>query len=325
MKTNSLAAAAAKIQGNGENAVAKTEKKPLAPSVVVGNLLAKYQDAIKDSLPSVMTAERFSRIATSVIANNPKLMQAVAESPRTLVASLLTCAQLGIEPNTPLGQGYILPYQNFNKATQRKEMQCSFQLGYQGLIDLCYRSGEVSMIRARVIHEKDEYEYEEGLTPVLNHKPFRGADAGKPIAYYAVFETKSGAKGFAFMWYEQVLAHAKQYSKTFDSRTGKFYGPWDSDFDAMSKKTVLIQALKYAPKKTEFARQILTDSTTKSSFAKDMTEVPSDDYIEAEAEILPDAPAPESGQPQEDEAAPAKAAEAVKPNSDGELDLQDVR
>lgn len=131
MKTNSLAATAAKIQGatptgNGNTPPAK---KVLPPTIVVGNLLAKYKDAIRDSLPSVMTAERFSRIATSVIANSPKLMQAVAEAPRTLMSALFTCAQLGIEPNTPLGQGYILPYQNTNRVTGKKEMQCSFQLG----------------------------------------------------------------------------------------------------------------------------------------------------------------------------------------------------
>lgn len=186
----------------------------------------------------------------------------------------------------------------------------------QGLIDLCYRSAEVTTIRAVIIHEKDEYEYEEGLDPILKHKPYRGADAGRPIAYYAVFKTKSGATGFAFMWYEQVLAHAKQYSKTYDEKQDRFYGPWDTDFDSMAKKTVLIQALKYAPKKSEFARQILTDSTTKSDFSKDMTEVPNDDYID----VPPDQPAE---QPAEDAAA-TPPAEGDK-SDDGEINLADVK
>lgn len=133
MKTNSLAAQAAKIQGNGgasaANDPAKTEKKILPPSVVVGNMLTKYKDAIKQALPSVLTPERFTRIATNVIAASPKLMQAVVEAPQTLIAALMNCAQLGIEPNTPLGQGFILPYLNKDKATGNKVMQCQFQLG----------------------------------------------------------------------------------------------------------------------------------------------------------------------------------------------------
>lgn len=134
MKTNSLAAQAAKIQGNASgasaaNAPAKAEKKILPPSVVVGNMLTKYKDAIKQALPSVLTPERFTRIATNVIAASPKLMQAVVEAPQTLIAALMNCAQLGIEPNTPLGQGFILPYLNKDKATGNKVMQCQFQLG----------------------------------------------------------------------------------------------------------------------------------------------------------------------------------------------------
>lgn len=315
MKSNSLAEQAAKISKPATNnaaatgALAKTEqKKVLPPTVVVGNLLAKYKDAINDALPSVMTPERFSRIATSVIANNPKLMQAVSESPRTLVSALLTCAQLGIEPNTPLGQGYLIPYRNYNKVTKQYEMQVNFQLGYQGVIDLCYRSGEVTMIRSVVIHEKDDYEYQEGLHPVLTHRPYRGADAGKPIAYYGVFQTKSGASGFAFLWNEQVLAHAKQYSKSYDADKGAFSGPWATDFDSMAKKTVILQALKYAPKKSDFARALATDSTTKSAFAKDMTEVPNDDYIDAEIIKEPAKPAGKEG-----DAADNKDAQPAKP------------
>ena len=289
MENRTLKEAAAKINAAKaqSTAVAKTgEKKILAPSVVVGNLIAKYDEAIRQALPSVLTPERFTRIATNAIANNPKLMQAVSESPRTLVAALMTCAQLGIEPNTPLGQGYILPYCNFNKATNRKEMQVNFQLGYQGLIDLCYRSGEVTLIQANVVYAKDDYKYELGLDPVIRHVPYRGADRGEPIAYYGVFKTKNGSTGFAWMWREEVLEHAKQYSKSFDARSGRFFGPWETDFNSMAKKTVLIQALKYAPKKSEFARALLADSTTKSAIAPDMTEVPPDDFIEGE--VIPD-------------------------------------
>lgn len=53
----------------------------------------------------------------------------------------------------------------------------------------------------------------------------------------------------------------------------------------MAKKTVLKKALKYAPIKTEFVRQIETDETIKSDISDDMTLVPNENEIyEAEVE-----------------------------------------
>lgn len=56
---------------------------------------------------------------------------------------MMQAAQLGVEPNTPIGQAYLIPYGN----------QVQFQLGYKGLIDLAYRSGEVQSIQAHEVHE----------------------------------------------------------------------------------------------------------------------------------------------------------------------------
>lgn len=339
MKTNSLAAAAAKIQGKdaqNSNLPAKTEtKKILPPSVVVSNMLAKYKDAINQALPSVMTPERFTRLAVTTICNDPKLIQAVTESPRTLIAALMTAVQLGLEPNTPLGQCFLIGRNNKNKVTGKKEMQVSFEKGYQGDLALCYRSGEVQLVRPVVIYKKDEWDYEEGLDPKLYHKPYRGGDRGESVAYYCVCTMKNGAKGFSFMTKEQVLAHAKDKSPSYEFETDSFRGPWETDFDSMALKTVIIKALKYMPKSAELARQLLTDCTTKSNIGKDMTLIQSDDYIDAEEipqdepKPAPDASATVEGQTvaptATDAPAASKAPYAQQTATNGELDLNDVK
>ena len=56
---------------------------------------------IKKALPSVMTPERFTRIVLSALSTNPKLAET---TPQSFLGAMMTAAQLGLEPNTPLGQ-----------------------------------------------------------------------------------------------------------------------------------------------------------------------------------------------------------------------------
>ena len=316
MNTNSMATAANNA-AKPQTAVAKApEKKALSPSVYVSNLLANYKGAIAQALPSVLTPDRFTRIATTVVASNPKLYQAVVESPQTFVGALMTAAQLGIEPNTPLGQGYLLPFYNFNKAKGKKVMEVSFQLGVYGVIDLAYRSGEVTGIYARTVYEKDDFDYTEGLDRTLVHHPYRGGDRGEAIAYYGVFKTKKGAKDFRVMWKNEVLEHAKRFSKSYNANTDTFSGPWQTDFDRMAEKTVLLLVLKCAPKKPEFARQLEVDNSVKSGLDKDMSTVTNDDVIDADATVVDGEPIPADK--------PAKAAEKPAEKQEGEKDIADL-
>ena len=286
---------AAVAAGKPTTTTAVATKKVMPPSEVVGNMLAKYSDAIKQALPSVMTPERFTRLAVNAVAANPKMMQAVSESPATLVGAILTCAQLGLEPNTPLGLAYLLPFNNYNKNKGKKEMQVSLQLGYQGVLALARRSGEISTIQARVVYANDEFDYEYGLKPYLRHKPFKGANRGEAVAYYATFTTKDGGDGFEVMWKDDVLDHARRFSKSYYN--GEFSGPWATDFDAMAKKTVLLAALKYAPKATDFARDMSTDNLVKEyREGKDMRDVQAEEVIDVDAVSGPinEEPAPKS-------------------------------
>ena len=176
---------------------------------------------------------------------------------------MMTAAQLGLEPNTPLGQAYLIPFRN--KGT----LECQFQLGYKGLIDLAYRSGQITVIQAHTVYANDEFHYEFGLDPQLKHVPAEG-DRGEPIFFYAVFKTKDGGFGFEVMSADEVRAHAKKYSQAFSSD----YSPWKTNFEEMAKKTVLKKALKYAPLKTDFVRGLSTDETVKTELSDDMFSVP---------------------------------------------------
>ncbi len=220
--------------------------------------IQSMQGEIAKALPSVITPERFTRITLSALSTTPKLAEC---SPKSFLGAMMTAAQLGVEPNTPLGQAYLIPYRN------KGNLECQFQLGYKGLIDLAYRSGEVKTIQAHTVYENDEFDFELGLEPKLHHVPAK-KDRGAPAYFYAVFHTKDGGYGFEVMSYDDVEAHARKYSKAYNN------GPWQTNFEEMAKKTVLKRVLKYAPMKTDFVRALSADETIKETISPDMYEEP---------------------------------------------------
>lgn len=253
------------IQKAAQTKVAASNEKKTMQSYV-----RSMEGEIAKALPSVITPERFSRMVLSAISTNPKLASC---TPQSFLGAMMTSAQLGLEVNTPLGQAYLLPYDNRKKGIT----ECQFQLGYKGLIDLAYRSGEVSIIQAHEVYENDDFEYELGMEPKLRHIPAK-INRGKVICYYAMFRTKDGGYGFDVMSVEDIQAHARKYSKAYGS------GPWQTNFDEMAKKTVLKKVLKYAPLKSDFVRAAAQDESIKTEIDADMYSVPAEEipYVEVD-------------------------------------------
>lgn len=253
----------------------------------IKQLVMQMKPQIEKALPSVLTGERFSRMVLTAMSTNPQLAEC---TPNSFLGAMMQAAQLGVEPNTPLGQAYLIPYRNHG------QLECQFQLGYKGLIDLAYRSGEITSISAHEVCENDDFEYELGLNEKLRHKPAL-TDRGAVILYYAVFRTKAGGSGFAVMSVEDIKNHSKKYSKA----AGSSYSPWSTNFDAMAKKTVIKQALKYAPIKTEFVRAVAADETIKTNLSESMADEPDETVITVDSEenineSVPDNVDPETGE-----------------------------
>ena len=236
----------------------KTEIK-LNKGMAIPDMVKALGPELKRALPSVITPERFTRIALSALNNTPELQKC---TPMSFIAALLNAAQLGLEPNTPLGQAYLIPYKN------KGILECQFQIGYKGLIDLAYRNMQMQTIQAQTVYENDTFDYEYGLDPKLMHRP-AFSDRGEPVYFYGLFKTVNGGYGFSVMSKVEMDLFAATYSKNFASS----YSPWKSSYEEMAKKTVIKQALKYAPIKTELQKCLAMDETIKTKISKNMDEV----------------------------------------------------
>lgn len=234
-------------------------KVRLTKSMSISDMIKAMEPEIKKALPSVITPERFTRMALSALNTTPKLQEC---SQMSFLGALMNAAQLGLEPNTPLGQAYLIPYKNKGK------LECQFQVGYKGLLDMVYRNPDIQTVQAQCVYENDMFEYELGLEPKLVHKPAIG-DRGNLILVYALWKSQNGGFGFEVMSKADIDAHARKFSQSF----GSSFSPWKTNYEEMVKKTVIKRCLKYAPVKSDFARCMSNDETIKSDISVDMSEV----------------------------------------------------
>ena len=253
------------LKGALEKKATGTAVKKASPSKGMEQLLNKMAGQIQKALPSMVSSERFQRVALTAFSNNVKLQQC---EPMSFIAAMMQSAQLGLEPNTPLGQAYLIPYGK----------QVQFQIGYKGLLELAQRSGKIKSIYAHTVRANDEFDIDYGLEQKLVHKPDLKGNRGKVIGYYAVYHLDTGGNSFIFMTKDEILEFAKKKSKTFNN------GPWQTDFDEMAKKTVIKKLLKYAPVSIEMQKAMTVDETSKSEISDDMSLVEEDEYIEGEFE-----------------------------------------
>lgn len=251
---------------------AENNKVKLTKSMSIADMIKAMEPEIKRALPSVITPERFTRMALSALNTTPKLSQC---SQMSFLGALMNAAQLGLEPNTPLGQAYLIPYKNKGK------LDCQFQIGYKGLLDLVYRNPDIQTVQAQCVYENDQFEYELGLEPKLVHKPAT-TDRGDLILVYALWKSQNGGFGFEVMSKSDIDAHAKKFSQSY----GSSFSPWKTNYEEMAKKTVIKKCLKYAPLKTDFATALTNDETIKSELSVDMSDVANEQEIVADAEYV---------------------------------------
>lgn len=245
--------------------------------------LAQFVEAmlpqIKRALPAhVGGADRIARIALTELRRVEHLAEATQES---FAGALMTCAQLGLEPGGVSGEAYLLPF--WSKKVRAYEVQ--LVLGYQGMIKLFWQHPLAAGLDSHTVYEGDEFDYEYGLEPKLRHVPARGSAKGRPTHYYAVARLANGGNAFVVLDVEDVEAIRKR-SKAKD------FGPWQTDYDAMARKTCVRQLFKLLPKSAELARAVAHDETVRRDATPEGLDVPGE-YLEGEIVEQPAAQGPE--------------------------------
>lgn len=228
-----------KVNGN---VVEKKKEK------TIYDIIESGKEQFAAALPKHISSERFTRIAITCVRQNPKL---AACSVPSLLGSLMTVAQLGLEPGV-LGQCYLIPFNNSKLGTT----ECQLQLGYKGMIELLRRTGQLSDIYAYPVYSNDEFNIEYGLERKLTHKPAftNPAGRGEVVGFYSVAILKDGTRAFEYMTKDEIIKHEEKYRK------GKYKNDiWNKNFEEMAMKTVTKKMLKWLPISVEMIENLRKD------------------------------------------------------------------
>lgn len=277
--------------------------KTMSVNQMGGGSVQQFFEANKGSLEAVlprhMSADKMLKTAMTALRTTPGLRECNVAS---LMGSVIVCAQMGLEPNTPLGHAYLVPFNN--KKAGRKEVQVI--IGYKGYIHLARNSGEIVSLSGEPVYRREidegRFELRKGTDGYIRHEPILEGDAGEIVGFYAVAQFKGDGYQFEYM------PRSKVDAIMLASQSGGKYGPWKDHYEEMGRKTPIRRLAKYLPLSMELANAVGLDDAAADNRAQNLDMALEGEYTpieqgsgESEPEANPDwvqtSPAPENQEP----------------------------
>jgi recombination protein RecT len=197
----------------------------VTPVESVRRALELMKPQLAAALPAHLPADRLLRVVLAVLQSTPALLDCDRAS---LYRAVMTCAQLGLEPDGVLGQAWLVP--------SRGKVQ--LVPGYRGLLALARDSGQILSINAQAVHRNDHFDFAYGLNERLEHVP-GGGDRGEITHFYAYAKFKDGGHCFDVMSRAEVDAVR---------RSGPAEGSaWMNGYAEMGQRTVLRRIARFLP------------------------------------------------------------------------------
>lgn len=208
--------------------------------LAIESWLKSKKDELCALLPSTIQQERFLRNIIMQIKMNPSLHKCSTSS---IAKACVQASTLGLDIGV-LGSAYLVPYGN----------EAQLSIGYQGYIDLAYRSG-LKAIYTGIVKEHDDYKATAtGFTH--DYDPF-DEERGSVVGVYCLVELPTGATYSELMTLEEV-EQIRSGSRSGNSPA------WRDHWGEMAKKVVIRRALKRAPLSVE-TKEII-DMSDKAEF-----------------------------------------------------------
>lgn len=212
------------------------EVAPIKPPTEFEIQLAEYRPELLKALPAHMPVENFERTIVTAVNQNPELAKA---DRRSLFNACVDCAQDGLKPD---GREAALVIFNTKTKVNGKDVwvkKVQYMPMVTGIIKRMRNSGEMAAVDTAVIYENDDFFFERGDNPRIDHRPTLTAK-GETIGSYAIIKLTNGEVLREVMNREEIES-VRAISKQKDG------GPWTIWWGEMARKTVLRRCAKRAP------------------------------------------------------------------------------
>lgn len=166
----------------------------------------------------------------SLPSTNPQLQEVARENPRSIIQAAVIAATLDLPVTASLSFAFIVPYGKF----------AQFQIGWKGLWQLAMRTAQYKTIHVTDVYSDEVLRWNPmaGSLEVTPSETWKLRSEGKPeniAGYLAYFRLLNGFEKQYYLTVDQIRAHARRYSKSFENPRGV----WMTNFPAMATKTVL--------------------------------------------------------------------------------------
>ena len=233
-----------------------TEEQPVVPAkapvrnIVEHIITVQSGDRFREALSNKPVS--FDAWKVAVLAEfrrEPKLYEAAQQAPETVLECLAAAASAGLMVGRAFDQFYLIP--RWNGKASRNE--CTFIVGYKGMIDLAMRHRRVHSVEAFLVYRGEKFRWSPS-TGELTHEvdlSLARTDENIVAAYTVVrLTTPNGMhveqRPLYWLMTIEEIRSIRDRSQAYHQakKSGEKYGrapigPWFSDFGKMARKTVI--------------------------------------------------------------------------------------
>lgn len=255
------------------------------------------------------------RLIRSMITECQKTPALFDCTPVSLFGCVIQAGQLGLTIGGPLGEAYMLPFNNSRKGAKEAQLV----VGYKGYIQLAHRSEKLRRITPRVVREGDAFQVRYGTEQDIRHVPVRN-NQGRITDYYVSIELTTGGVDFETFTVEEAIQHRDRFATSRNWKNGPWYDMAGGGFDGMALKSLVRKLAKRMPLSVDMSTAAALDEMADFDVPQQLA-----------AEVLPALPAAEADRDDrdpDDQAAhlrdrleKARAGDGRLPGAEGETDI----
>lgn len=206
-------------------------------------LIEKYATDFATVLPSHIKPETWIRVAQGALRRNEQLGKVAARNPGSFLNALLDAARLGLDPGSD--QFYLVPFGS----------EVTGIVGYQGEVEMIYRAGAVSSVKAEVVHANDKFDYAPHMDRPYHVVDWFGDDRGPMVGVYAYAVMRDGSTSRVVMMNRADIDRIKAVAKGSERSDS----PWRQWEDRMWLKSAVHQLAKWVPTSAEYRNELRAD------------------------------------------------------------------